>query len=53
MTTKKFRVWMINNHHNQTTIANAFGLTQVTISTYCTNNRFPAWFEFALKGLEL
>lgn len=53
MTTKEFKIWLINNNHNQTTVSNAFGLTQVTISKYCTNNRFPKWFKYALRGLEL
>lgn len=53
MTTKQFRIWLLEHNHNQTTVAEAFGLTQTTLSKYCVNNRFPKWFGYALKGLEL
>jgi len=45
------KIWLIQNKTTQKQLAESFGLTRRTLSTYC-NGIAPKWFKFALNGLK-
>ena len=52
MNKKQFKIWLAMNDYSQKSLAQKLNLTEPTISNYCTKNRFPTVFAYALKGLE-
>lgn len=52
MTTKDFKIWLIQNGYNAKTLAIRLGITPETISRYNSIGRYPVLFILALKGLE-
>lgn len=51
MTTLDFKIWLVTNGYTQLSLAKQLGMTDRTISNYCTNGRFPIVFELALQSL--
>lgn len=52
MSTKEFKIWLINNDLNQKQLAKKIGVTSNTITNYVNADRFPTVFVWALKGIE-
>ncbi len=52
LTKKDFKIWLLQNNHTQKTLAEKLGLSDVTISTYNKNERYPKTFILSLKYLE-
>jgi DNA-binding XRE family transcriptional regulator len=53
LTKKEFKIWLLQNNHTQKTLAQKLGLSDVTISTYNKNERYPIMFVMSLKYLEM
>ncbi len=52
MDKKAFKIWLATNEMNQKQVAEKLELTPHTITNYCKLNKFPALFQYALKGIE-
>lgn len=52
MTNHQFDIWMATWRYKQYQVAEEFGITEQTISTYRRNEHYPKWFIHALRGLE-
>lgn len=53
MTTKEFKIWLIENGYTVERLAKRVGKSTKTIYQYQANERFPKIFVLALKGLEV
>jgi hypothetical protein len=52
MTNHQFDIWLATWQYTQRKVADEFGKTEQTLSTYRRNNNYPKWFALALRGLE-
>lgn len=53
MTKREFKIWLLQHGYTQKTLAHKLGLSDVTISTYNKNERYPIMFILSLKYLEM
>lgn len=51
MTVEEFKIWLIQHHHTQATLAVELDVTSRTISRYIAFQRFPKWFPLALRSI--
>lgn len=52
MTNHHFAIWLATWQYTQRQVADEFGITEQTLSTYKRNENYPKWFVLALRGLE-
>lgn len=52
MTNHQFAIWLATWRYTQRQVADEFGITEQTLSTYKRNENYPKWFLLALRGLE-
>ena len=52
MTNHQFAIWLATWQYTQRQVADEFGITEQTLSTYKRNENYPKWFVLALRGLE-